>query len=331
MKSLAWGILATGGIARKFAESLPKSSTGELVAVGSRTKEAAHRFGEEFGVARQHGSYQDLVDDPAVQAVYISAPNHLHKEWTIKCAEAGKHILCEKPFTVNKQEAEQALDVVRDKGVFFMEAFMYRCHPQTARLRRLVQDGAIGEVRLIQSTFCFNMGPKYDNIRLSNPAAGGAIMDVGCYTASMARLIAADEPVEVRGAAQIGPVSQVDEQSVASLKFPNGIVANLACATQVSADSELRVWGSNGSIRVPNPWFPGETANRILLKTGSEEKEVMVDGGAELYAIEADTVARHLEEKEAPAPCMTWNDTLGNMALLDAWRHSIGLVFEVEK
>ncbi len=332
MKSLRWGILGAGKFAGTFAKGIQASQTGTLVAIGSRTQEGAERFGAEHNVKKRYGSYQALLDDPEVDVVHISLPNHLHAEWTVKCAQAGKHILCEKPVAVNRAQAMETLDEVRKHPVFFMEAFMYRCHPQTARVAQLMAEGAIGEVRLIQCNFCYNMGPAYENIRMRYDVAGGGIMDVGCYTASYTRLIAGAEPEEVKGTALIGPVSHVDERATASLRFPNGIVANLACATQVSTDNELRIWGSEGSIRVPNPWFPGETGNKILLKRAGQDapEEVIVDGGAPLYAIETDTVARYLEQREAPRPCMTWDDTLGNMGTLDAWRRSIGLAFEGE-
>ncbi len=286
-----------------------------------------------YGVERRYPSYDALLADPDVQAVYISLPNHLHAEWTIKCAQAGKHILCEKPFTTNRGEAMAVLEEVRRHDVFLMEAFMYRCHPQTARLKQLIDERVIGEVRLIQVSFSYNMGPQYDNIRLSNPAAGGGIMDVGCYTASMARLIAGAEPTTVTGTAYIGPISRVDERATASLLFPDGIVASLTCGTQVQVDQEVRIWGSEGSIRVPNPWFPAQGPNRILVqKTGeTAPTEVVVDGPNELYAIEVDTVAAHLADHQAPSPCMTWADTLGNMATLDAWRRAVGLTFDVEQ
>jgi len=332
MARLKWGILGTGKIAGTFAKGVAASQTGVLTAVGSRTKAAADRFSAEYGPIRAYASYEELLEDSNVEAVYISLPNHLHAEWTVQCARAGKHILCEKPFTVNHAEAEATIDFVRECDVFLMEAFMYRCHPQTARLRELVRDGAIGEVRIIQSNFCYNMGPKYENIRLSNPAAGGGIMDVGCYTVSMARMIAGAEPDSVTGMGTIGPISRVDEQAAAALRFPNGAVANLACATQAAADSELRIWGSEGSIRVPNPWFPGEKDNRILLRrTGQDVEEILVEAPVPLYAVEADTVAQHIAARQAPPPCMTWDDTLGNMAVLDAWRAAVGLVFDVER
>ncbi len=333
MTKLKWGIMGTGKIAETFAKGVAGSQTGALVAVGSRTQEAADRFGTQYDIPRRHPSYEALIADPEVEAIYLSMPNHIHAEWTIKCAEAGKHILCEKPLTVNHAEAVPVIEAVRKHDVFMMEAFMYRCHPQTAKLKELIEQKVIGDVRLIQSNFCYNMGPKYENIRLRNDVAGGGIMDVGCYTTSMARLIAGSEPEQVTGTAHIGAITRVDEQATASLKFPGGIVANLACATQVGADSELRIWGSAGNIRVPNPWFPGESGNKILVQKAGESAptQVIVDGGEGLYSIEADTVARYIEARQAPSPCMTWEDSLGNMATLDAWRRAVGLVFDLEK
>src|SRR5579871_4511677 len=263
MKSLNWGILGTGKIARTLAQAIHDSQTGALVAVGSRTQEAADRFGTEFSIPKRYPTYHAMLEDPEVEAVYISLPNHLHAEWTVKCAEAGKHILCEKPFTVTAIEARPVIEAVKQHDVFLMEAFMYRCHPQTARLKQLVSEGAIGEVRLIQSNFCYNMGPRYENIRLSNPAAGGGIMDVGCYTVSMARLIAGSEPEQVVGVAHIGPISRVDEQATASLRFPGGIVANLACATQVGADSTPASGVRRAVSLSPIPGFPASAATRF--------------------------------------------------------------------
>jgi predicted dehydrogenase len=326
------GASSGGEVRRDLRQGIAASQTGTLAAIGSRTQESADRFGDEYNVPRRHASYEALLADPEVDVVHISLPNHLHAEWTVRCAEAGKHILCEKPFTVNHAEAVRTLEAVKRHDVFFMEAFMYRCHPQTARLAQLLAEKAIGEVRLIQCNFCYNMGPGYENIRMRRDVAGGGIMDVGCYTVSMARLVAGAEPDQVTGAAHIGPISRVDEQATASLRFPSGAVANLACATQVATDNDLRVWGSEGSIRVPNPWFPGESGNKIVVQRADEKtpEEIMVDGGAPLYAIEADTVARHLGARQAPPPCMTSDDTLGNMAALDAWRRAVGLAFDGE-
>lgn len=334
MTILHWGILGTGRIARTFAQAVADSETGQVVGIGSRSSGSADAFGTEFHITRRYGSYAALLADPDVQVVYISLPNHLHAEWIVRCAEAGKHILCEKPLTVNHAEAMTALEAVRRHGVFLMEAFMYRCHPQTARLKELLDAGVIGQVRLIQSNFSYNMGQQYENIRLSNPAAGGGIMDVGCYTASLARLVAGAEPSEVCGVAEIGPISRVDELATASLRWPGGILGSLVCGNEAHSSHEARIWGSQGHIHIPEPWFPGaEDARIIVHKDGQEPEEFSVPGGGGLYTIEADLVARCLDEgrTEAPAPAMTWADSLGNMALLDSWRRAVGLTFDAEK
>lgn len=338
-KPIQWGILGTGNIAAKFAQALNETNSADLVAVGSRNGESARGFAEEYQVDRPYASYQEVLRDKAVDAVYISLPNHLHAEWTARAASAGKHILCEKPFAVTQAEAERTLEIVQEARVFFMEAFMYRCHPQTARLAELIIEGAVGEVRMIHAAFTYNMGLDYENIRLSNPSAGGAIMDVGCYPVSMCRLIAGVarnnpflNPSEVTGAAHIGEVSRVDQQVSAVLKFPGGIVATATAATQVACDNSLRVYGSEGSLTVPVPWAPPEQAVIHLQRNGEEARDIPINAMGSLFTHEinllADCVRRG--EREAPSPAMSWADTIGNMGALDAWRQSIGLVFDCE-
>ncbi|MHB0856723.1 MAG: aldo/keto reductase [Anaerolineae bacterium] len=340
-RRIAWGILGTGRIATTLAKALAKSETGRLMAVGSRSLESAERFAAEQGAPRAYGSYEGLLADPEVEAVYIALPNHLHALWTIRCAEAGKHILCEKPLATNYGEAMSAVEAARRHDVFLMEAFMYRCHPQTAKLVELVRSKAIGDVRVIHVNFSFNMGDaRPDDIRRQGAYAGGGITDVGCYCASMARLVAGAalgkpfvDPLDVKGSGHVNPSGEVDEWASALLRFPGDILATLTCGTQVGIDSTLRIWGSQGHIAVPNPWFPGEQGARIELhRAGQKEPEIItVDAGAHLYSIEADTVARHIAHRQAPPPCMTWNDSLGNMRTLDRWRRDFGLVFGNEK
>jgi predicted dehydrogenase len=353
MGKIKWGIMGPGGIARTFARSLPASKTGELFAVGSRALERAEAFGDEFGIPRCYGSYDQLLADGEVDAVYVALPNHAHLEWAVKTAQAGKAVLCEKPLTVNAAEAEQLFAAVRETGVFFMEAFMYRCHPQTHKLIELVRDGAIGEVRVIQVAFSYDLGDSdqaYANIRRRNDVAGGGIMDVGCYTTSMARLIAGAalglagpaEPDSLAGAAHIGKRGRVDEWAAAVARFPardgssggysssGNIVANLICGTGARVLSDVRVWGSDGSIVVPIPWKPA-TGEIILTRSGKEPETIVVPTEADCYALEADVVAANLSNQEAPYPCMTWDDTLNNMVALDQWRASIGLIFDTER
>ncbi len=352
--TLAWGILGTGRIARRFAVELPYSQTGRLVAVGSRTQATADGFAQEFGIPHAHDSYEGLLANPAVGAIYISLPNHLHAQWAIRCAETGKHILCEKPLTTNHPEAMTVVEAARANDVFLMEAFMYRCHPQIALLQQLIGDGAIGEVRLIQAGFSYNMGGHNDDIRLQNAYAGGGIMDVGCYPVSIVRLIAgaalgrpfADPVIEndgyrsqmaLKAFGHIGSRSGVDEWATATLKFPNDILAEVACGLQLRMNNEVTVWGSHGHLVLRNPWLPdtdryqgNEGVGVVLYQDGKGDPELIpVRSEQPLYAVEADTVAQHLATCQAPA--MSWADSLGNMLTLDAWRRELGLVFGNEQ
>ena len=188
---LRWGIIGTGKIADAFARGLGQTDTGDLVAVASRTEANAERFGETHGVGRRHGSYDALVDDPGVDAVYVSTPHPMHAEWAIRCAEAGKHVLCEKPMTLNEADTMAVVEAARRSDVFLMEAFMYRCHPQTERLVGLLRSGVIGDVKLVRATFGFRLPHDPEERHLANGLGGGGILDVGCYTVSMSRLVAA--------------------------------------------------------------------------------------------------------------------------------------------
>jgi len=335
MNDLKWGILGTGNVAKKFAKDLPSAAGQKLVAVGSRSKEAADVFGAEYHVPPSscYDSYDGVIADPNVQCVYISLPNHLHKEWAIQCAQAKKHILCEKPLATNVRDAHAILDAVKSNDVFMMEAFMYRCHPQCFKLRELLAQKVIGDVRKIHGHFSYDMTIKHPNvhknIRMSNPMAGGALMDVGCYPVSFARLAAGCEPVECKAVAQIGAVSRVDEWTAISLKFSNGAVASLSCGMQVAVDNTVTIYGSEGSIHFPTPWFGPAKEARFILKTKSGSvDEFKLDATLPLYALEAAHVAENIEKRQAPA--MTWADTVGNMTTLDALRKSIGLAFDGE-
>ncbi|BET65401.1 hypothetical protein ASA1KI_03190 [Opitutales bacterium ASA1] len=338
---LSWGILGPGGIAGTFAAGLRESESGRLEAVASRSIEKARVFAKTHGAGRAYGSYEDLLASPEVDAVYIALPNALHAEWTERCARAGKHILCEKPAAVNHGEALRALAAVKEAKVFYMEAFMYRCHPQTERLVALVRDGEIGEVRQVHAHFAYDLRGGVDNVRMSHALAGGSIMDVGCYPMSMARLIAGaaggnpfQNPVDVRGVAHLGERSRVDEAAVGAVKFPGGLVAAISCGMQGETEHIVRIWGSEGHIVVPAPWKPPQRDARLLVhKRGRPAaEEILIQTPAPLYAHEADRVAHAIRtgDHEVRAPGMSWADTLGNMAALDAWRAAVGLTFVSE-
>jgi predicted dehydrogenase/aryl-alcohol dehydrogenase-like predicted oxidoreductase len=325
--ALRWGIVGTGRIAGVFARGLARSQTGLLVAVGSRTKARADAFGDEFGAPTRHAAYDALLADDQVDAVYIATPHPTHAELAIRAAEAGKHILCEKPLAMNHAQAMAVVEAAADHDVFLMEAFMYRFHPQVGNLVELVRSGEIGELRAIRATFSFvaRLDPAS---RLLDPRlGGGGILDVGGYCTSMARLIAGAEPIEVKAFGRIGETG-VDEHAAALLRFPSGVVAELLCGIRARADNAVWVFGTEGWIQVRTPWLPGAESRLMVGRDGRDPAELVVRTNEDLYGAEADTVASHLDLRQAPA--MRWEDSLGNMRTLDRWRREIGLVYDVE-
>lgn len=337
VEQLAWGILGTGRIARTFARALQSSGVGRLEAVASRSQSAADQFGDAFNVPRRHASYEALLADPGVTAVYIAVPHPLHARWAIRAAEAGKHILCEKPLGLNHAEAMTIVEAARRHGVFLMEAYMYRHHPQIARLVDLIRAGAIGEVRAIQVAFSFDSAYNLSGRLLNQHLGGGGILDVGGYPVSFARLVAGAargmpfaEPTEVVALGHIGAESRVDEWTAAVLRFPGGIIAQVATGVRLQMDRGARIYGSAGSIFLPEPFVPvaDHPARIVVQRNDGTPPEEFLTEPANAYALEALAVAEHLADGQAPA--VTWEDTLGTMRTLDRWRAAIGLVYDAE-
>ncbi len=342
METLRWGILSTGRIAGAFAEAVNPSTTGELAAVGSRSGDSAHRFAESYGIPRSHSTYAALLADPNVDAVYIATPHPFHAEWATKAAEAGKHILCEKPLTLNHAEATKVIEAARANDVFLMEAFMYRCHPQTAKLVELIREKAVGDVRMIQAAFSFRAPFDADSRMYSNELGGGGILDVGCYCVSMARLLAgaalgwekSADPEQVTGTGVLNEQTGTDEVAVAALRFEGGILASLSAGVGVMQENRLVVYGTEGRIVVPEAWIPGRNGQATSMeihRSGGEVETLQIQADVGLYTLEADTVARHIADREAPWPAMSWDDSLGNMRTLDRWREAIGLTYNSER
>jgi predicted dehydrogenase/aryl-alcohol dehydrogenase-like predicted oxidoreductase len=339
MNKLNWGILGAGNIAKAFAQGLAASTTGTLIAIGSRSQEKADAFGAELNVPHRHGSYEALLADPDVDAVYIATPHPQHAEWAIKAAEAGKHLLVEKPLGMNAHEASAIVEAAIEHDVFLMEAFMYRAHPQTKRLIELLRSRVVGDVRVIHATFSFHADFNPDSRIYSNALGGGGILDVGCYPVSMARLIAGvatgkdfAEPTELKAVGHLGATG-VDEWAAAVLKFPDDIVALLSTGVAVQQENTVRIDGTGGSIFLPVPWAPardGGTSTIVVTRKGEPTpQEMIIDAPQQIYGIEADTVAESVAQRRAPS--MTPDDSLGNMRTLDAWRKQIGLVYEQER
>jgi predicted dehydrogenase len=338
---MRWGILGTGRIAGVFAEGVAVSKNGRLVAVGSRTLAPAQAFAMTHGIARAHPSYDALLADPEVEAVYIATPHPQHVEWVVKAAAAGKHILCEKPMGLNHAEGVRMVQTAREHGVVLMEAFMYRCHPQTAKIVELIRSGVLGTIGLVQATFSFRSDYSPASRLWANEAAGGGILDVGCYSVSMARLIAGAasgkpflDPADVVGAGVLHPESGVDAYAAATLRFPNNVIAQVAAGVGLAQDNVVRIYGSAGWLLVPSPWIinrDGGSSKVILHKAGAASPEEIVIEAAPLYALEADTFAAAVRAGLRDVPQMSTDDTLGNLATLDRWRAAVGLIYDVEK
>ena len=332
-----WGILGTGKIARVLAGALAESRDGMLVAVASRDAERALALADEYGVDRHHVTYEGLLDDEAVDLVYVATHHPAHREWAVRAAEAGKHVFCEKPLAMRASDAAEIVEAARANDVFLLEAFAYRCHPQTAALSRLLRDGAIGEIRMVDAVFGYDAGPDPGNYLLTHELGGGGILDVGCYTTSMAHLVAAAatgaatvETVDVAGAATIGSTG-VDVSSAATLVFEGGLLGRVACSLEANLESSVRIYGSEGVVAVPSPWLPGrigDTAEIVVRRRGSEPDVVAVPLESDVYTVEVDAVNGFVRAGERSPSVMPMEESLANMRTLDRWRRAIGVWYE---
>ncbi|WP_296014223.1 aldo/keto reductase [uncultured Agrobacterium sp.] len=341
LQPIRWGIIGPGTIAKTFAEGVAHSTTGKLVAIATRNPDRPG-LSDGFPGARIVSGYDALLSDAEIDAVYISTPHTGHAEWAIKAIRAGKHVLVEKPIALSAYDADAIFHEAKKAGVFAGEAYMYRLHPQTAKIVDLVKSGAIGEVRIIRSSFGFSMGSfRADHRLFANESAGGGILDVGGYPVSMARLIAGAasgqpfiEPTKVSGVAHLGQ-SGVDEWASAVLKFPNEIIAEVSCSIMANQDNVLRIIGSEGRIEVPDFWFASGHkggVGKIDVIKGKERQTIDVAEDRYLYSFEVDAAGDAIRNtsQEFASPGMSWADTLGNLRVMDQWRASVGLEYGVE-
>jgi xylose dehydrogenase (NAD/NADP) len=304
------GIVSTADINRKVIPGARASDKVDLVAVASRDQARADEYAREWEIPRAYGSYEALLEDPDVDAVYISLPNTMHREWSIRALEAGKHVICEKPFSKRPEDVEAAFDAAERAGRHLTEAFMYRHNPQTARLRELVHQGAIGDLRVVRSAFSYSL---YDteNIRLRTDVEGGSLMDVGCYCVSGSRLLAG-EPESVHGQAYIGP-SGTDWVFTAALRFPGDVHALFDCGTCLPNRDELEAIGTEGSLFLDDPWHCTEPV--IELRRGGELERIELEP-VDSYRLELENLADAIVG-EAPL-LLGREDALGQAQTIEA-------------
>ncbi|MGZ8694077.1 MAG: Gfo/Idh/MocA family protein [Gaiellaceae bacterium] len=291
--TVRWGLLSTARINRKILAGAALSSRVEILAVGARDQARADAYARDHGIERAYGSYDDLLSDPDVEAVYISLPNGLHVEWAIRALAAGKHVLCEKPLTASPAEAERAFDVAEAHGLVLSEAFMWRHHPQTHELVRLVQSGALGTLRLVRAAFSFHLTAG-DDIRLNPALEGGSLMDVGCYCVSAIRLLAG-EPVCVYGEQVLGP-SGVDVRFAGTAVCADDVLAHFDCGLEMPYRAALEVAGEDGVALLSDPWHA--TRPGIVLRRRDEVEHVEVPE-ANSYRLQLENVSAAIRE-EAP-------------------------------
>lgn len=340
MSGIRWGILGPGKMARRFAQQLSYAATGRLDAIAGRDGDKAAAFAAEFGAQRSFLSYEQLLTDPEIDAVYIATPHTLHAKWAVRTAEAGKHVLVEKPIAVNYGSAMAVAEAARRNGVVLLEGYMYRFHPQIDMLLGLITDGAIGRIQHIDASFSFFAADK-NRWLFDESAAGGGILDVGGYPVSMARLVASVQlgrPNVPRLLAATGLLSDnVDEWATASLEFEGGITAHVRSGVRLSEEEHVVIYGSEGTIQLQTPWVVEPDIRPVITvsRVGDAVQQIECRAGS-AYAGEADALALAVASAGAVAASrdverMTVDDSLANMVVLDQWRDAIGLRYPFER
>lgn len=337
MTQLRFGILTTGNIARQFAQGVADAQRCRITAVGSRSQSTAAAFAETYHIPNVHGSYEALIADPQVDAVYVATPNNLHHEWTLRALRAGKHVLCEKPIAVTAAQAAEMFEVARQSGKVLVEAFMYRSHPVTEAWLKQIRQGAIGRVKLIRAGFCFNVVNWRENTRFSVPLAGGSIMDIGCYCVDLAQLVLQREPTQIHVDAHLHE-SGIDDYAAGTLRFDDDAMLSFACGMSVQANNAAMICGDKGYIEIPVPWKPPVEQAQFIIdgqmpprqdRSGGvtrREREVFsVDADKALYALEADDFAATVFDGRQAA--ILPEESLSNMRVLDELRRQAGLPF----
>ena len=327
MKAVRWGILGTGAIARQFVSGLGSLPEAEVLAVGSRSEASAAGFADEKEIPRHYAAYEGLAADPDVDVVYVATPHPFHAENVELCLGAGKAVLCEKPFTVNAAEAERVVGLAREKGLFLMEGMWSRFFPLMNEVRRLVSDGTIGEMRMLNVDFGFraDLDPAS---RLFDPAlGGGALLDVGVYCVSLASMILG-RPSGSVGLSHLGETG-VDEQASVVLKHEEGRLANLSIGIRTATPQEATIMGTDGYIRIHSPWW--RPKSMTISRPGWEDETVEAPVSGNGFGYEAAEVMRCLERGETESTVMPLDETISVMSTMDGIRAAWGLEYPGEE
>jgi xylose dehydrogenase (NAD/NADP) len=311
-KVLNWGILSTARISRALLPPLRASKRNQLLAVGSRSRDAAVEYARESKIQRAYGSYEQLLADPEIDVIYNPLPNHLHAEWTIKAVEAGKHVLCEKPLALSVDEVDAVRAAARKHGRIVAEAFMYRHHPQTLKVQELVESGSLGTPKFIRGSFSFVLSDQ-GNVRLKPEYGGGSIWDIGCYPISYARSVLGQEPLEVFGW-QVTGLTGIDETFVGQMRFDGNILMQFDSSFAIPFHAFMEIVGSEGTLSIPHPFKP-ETDEKIYLTRDGKTETIKIKG-QELYLGEVEDMADAILLGKEPR--ISLDDSRSNVKTINA-------------
>ncbi len=327
MNTVNWAILAPGNIARSFATALQGVDKAKLYSVASRQPEKAMAFAHEFGFETSAKSFADLLADPRVDVIYIASPHAFHAAQSIACLEAGKAVLCEKPMTLNAIQARHVFDVAKRRNLFYMEAVWTRFMPVLAQLRKWLDEGAIGEVEMVQANFCFSMPFDASHRMFDKSLGGGALLDLGIYPITFAQWLMQQAPTQVAATGVIGK-SGVDEKNIVTLKYPNGVLASLTSGATANASNDAWIFGSKGKIKIPDFWHCQEA---MLFRDDAQPVgHISIPHRINGYEYEIEEVHRCLKAGLIESPDMSWQESLGVMAIMDQVRGQIGLEYQAD-
>lgn len=321
MEKIRWGVLSTANIAQQqLIPAIGRASNAELIAISSRGSQV-HPVASKFGISKAYESYEELLQDPDIEAVYIPLPNHLHKEWVFKAAKQGKHILCEKPVALTALEAEEMVEVCHESNVKFMEAYMYQLHPQHQRVKEIITSGEIGDIKLIKSSHSFHLQSRVDKFRMDKAMGGGSLYDVGCYSIHAIRYLLDSEPISVQCFAELDPETGVDMSTFGYLNMGRGIRAMFDCSFDMTGRNEYEVIGTKGTIKVPFAFRPDNNGGvgKVITQVADIVREENIHG--DLYRLEVEHFSDVIQTNGNPE--ITGSSTINNMRVIEACYQSI--------
>lgn len=311
---LNWAILGTSPISETMAKAIMQSDQGTLYALGSRSPEHAESFKNQFSIDKIYTDFDSLLNDPNVDAVYIGLPNHLHKAFSLRAIAAKKHLLCEKPFALNLSETLEIFAAAKQQNVFCMEALMYRCHPFTHKIKSLIDQKVIGEIKLIHAFYSAHIAD------FANPEAGGAIRNLGCYPLSLTTFLLQNRAHVFSATARINSATTDDHQATALFQFDNNVTAVISTADDMEMRWQFDVYGTQGSLHaITNPWYPREE-NQLLVKHNKIDEIIEIKSVKSVYALQIDTVNQSiLSGQQQASDGVSWQQTIDYIELMENW------------